>query len=173
MAEKKTGPPPPRQANVPLTARTLPISPCSASSCFSTCTKIVQLLFLPVRTNIHKFAAAPYRFPKPRSKSVKETYTSREYWMERCTRKLQDGSKKSAAQKIIPSIVILPLRYSRGRRDHPSLRSRHPQNRFRRRMPPPSRPRTPFSRMALRHVPHSLSFNHFSVAIRILPIAFH
>src|SRR5882762_1326937 len=56
-----------------LVARTLPLSPRPASSCFSTCTKIVQLLFLPVRTNIHKVTAALYRFPKPRSKSAKKS----------------------------------------------------------------------------------------------------
>src|SRR6266436_8995104 len=46
-------------------ARTLPLSPRPASSCFSTCTKIVQLLFLPVRTNIHKFTAARTVFQNP------------------------------------------------------------------------------------------------------------
>ncbi len=47
--------------------------------------------------------------------------------MGRCPKKLQDGSGKSAVQKVISSFLILPLRYSRRRRTHPSLRSRHPQ----------------------------------------------
>src|SRR5258708_252933 len=81
-------------------ARTLPLSPRPASSCFSTCTKIVQLLFLPVRTNIHKFTAARTVFQNP-VQNPQKIYTSREDWMGRCPKKLQGGSRKSAVQKVL------------------------------------------------------------------------
>src|SRR6266481_4221044 len=58
-------------------ARTLPLSPRPASSCFSTCTKIVQLLFLPVRTNIHKFTAARTVFQNPVQNPQKNLHLSR------------------------------------------------------------------------------------------------
>src|SRR5260370_3053255 len=60
-----------------LVARTLPLSPRPASSCFSTCTKIVQLLFLPVRTNIHKFTAARTAFQNPVQNPQKNLHLSR------------------------------------------------------------------------------------------------
>src|SRR5258708_7061107 len=57
-------------------ARTLPFSPRPASSCFSTCTRIVQLLFLPVRTNIHKFTAARTVFQNPVQNRQKNLHLS-------------------------------------------------------------------------------------------------
>src|SRR6267378_8394304 len=128
-----------------LVARTLPLSPRPASSCFSTCTKIVQLLFLPVRTNIHKFTAARTVFQNP-VQNPQKIYTSREDWMGRCPKKLQGGSRKSAVQKVL----ILPLRSSRRRRARPSPRSRRSQNRSRRRTPPPPRRRCPPLRLRRR-----------------------
>src|SRR5258705_9014998 len=70
---------PPRQGEptFQLVARTLPLSPRPASSCFSTCTKIVQLLFLPVRTNIHKFTAARTVFQNPVQNPQKNLHLSR------------------------------------------------------------------------------------------------
>ena len=70
--------------------------------------------------------------------------------MGRCPKKLQGGSRKSVLQKVISSFLILPLRYSRRRRARPSLPSRHPQNRSRRRMPPPPRRRRPPLRLRRR-----------------------
>src|SRR5882762_3598454 len=58
-------------------ARTLPLSPRPASSCFSTCTRMVQLLFLPVRTNIHKFTAARTVFQNPVQNPQKNLHLSR------------------------------------------------------------------------------------------------
>src|SRR5258708_8404352 len=131
-------------------ARTLPLSPRPASSCFSTCTKIVQLLFLPVRTNIHKFAAARYRFPKPRSKSAKKSTPLANIGWGDAPKSCKAAQGKSAVQKVISSFLILPLRYSRRRRARPSLRSRRSQNRSRRRMPPPPPTRRPLLRLRSR-----------------------
>jgi hypothetical protein len=74
-------------------ARPLPNSPRSASSCFSICTIIVQTVFPPDRTVNHKLPADPFHFREPLSKSVEKTYTPREHSMGACTKALHGRSK--------------------------------------------------------------------------------